>query len=306
MKGFENSKDINSFMKYLTKSKQLTVLKNTTILLRKYFPDCDYYLALMNSKSNRQFLSVGSKKNNAIRATSTVFRFKPSLDSLHEGSDIVLDFNLDKPEKNTVLRQEVTENKGLQKLKVIKDNKTFYRINLNSDLTELENILKIIEKSKLIVRSMTGNGYFPDDYLSNTDNENSTVKSAPQSRAVNLKKITQIDYPRDPKLRINYLTKMNHRCELDNKNFSFISKETNQNYVEAHHLIPISKYSKFKNELDREENLVSLCPNCHRLLHRGINEEVKPLLSLLYNYKIKGLKMVGLDVSLDELLGYYS
>ncbi len=73
MEGFENSTDLNRFMDYLTKSKQLTIFKNMTSLMRKYFSKCDYYFADMNTETNRKFLSVGSKNVGAQTNTRCTY-----------------------------------------------------------------------------------------------------------------------------------------------------------------------------------------------------------------------------------------
>jgi hypothetical protein len=301
MKGFENSNDIRMFIDDLIKSKQLGIFQKTKTLIREYFPSCDFYLATLSSASNKRFLSIGNKNLSARRATSVVFRFKPSLGRLEQTNCIYLDFSLDKPEKNSKLRQEVTTNDSLNTLKVKEGNRTYYRIHLHGDLTNLESVLKIITKSKLIVQSMEGGGYSPDDYESNRE-----TKSTPQPRVAELKRVSKIDYPKSDNLRLSYLDEMKHQCELNQDHQSFISKGTNKNYVEAHHLIPVSKYAEFEYELDRQENLVSLCPNCHRLLHYGQKGVANPLLVKLYNQKIDGLKKVGIGLPLDELLDYYS
>jgi len=65
------------------------------------------------------------------------------------------------------------------------------------------------------------------------------------------------------------LRKANFQCEIDNNHPTFTSKATGNNYVEAHHLIPIKYQSSYKNTLDNHGNIVALCPNCHRLLYHA-------------------------------------
>ena len=60
----------------------------------------------------------------------------------------------------------------------------------------------------------------------------------------------------------------------------------------------------FQYSLDVEENIVSLCSNCHNEIHYGIN--AKNLLIKLYYQRIELLKAKGLDISLDKLLEYYN
>ena len=80
--------------------------------------------------------------------------------------------------------------------------------------------------------------------------------------------------------------------------------ETNQNYTEPHHLIPMAYSDKFKVSLDVEANIVSLCSTCHNHIHYGVG--AKDLLTSLYYQRINRLRAVGLDISLEELLQMYN
>lgn len=82
-------------------------------------------------------------------------------------------------------------------------------------------------------------------------------------------------------------------------------------YMEGHHLIPCTysnsqKYWKEKGKnIDCEENIMCLCPTCHRRIHFGSPSEKKEIISLLYKKQKSKLKKVGLDISLEELLDLY-
>ena len=52
--------------------------------------------------------------------------------------------------------------------------------------------------------------------------------------------------------------------------------------------------------IDRKENIVSLCPTCHRAVHLGRLDEKEMRLELLFNKKIKGLKKVGIEIEFEE------
>lgn len=93
------------------------------------------------------------------------------------------------------------------------------------------------------------------------------------------------------------------KCEISKDHKSFIRKSTNQNYTEPHHLIPMAYSDKFKVSLDVEANIVSLCSTCHNHIHYGV--DAKDLLTALYYQRIKRLRAVGLDISLEELLQMY-
>lgn len=62
-------------------------------------------------------------------------------------------------------------------------------------------------------------------------------------------------------------------CQLDGSHKTFTSEATSKNYVEGHHIIPLSCQSHFDYSLDVLANIIVLCPNCHRLLHYAIKPE---------------------------------
>ena len=100
--------------------------------------------------------------------------------------------------------------------------------------------------------------------------------------------------------------KANYKCELDNCHTTFVSKSTNNLYVEAHHLIPFSKRDNFNVSIDILENLVALCPNCHRKIHLAQDIEKKELLNSLFNKREKLLKTENIDINILELYQYYN
>jgi len=71
-------------------------------------------------------------------------------------------------------------------------------------------------------------------------------------------------------LKLSLLQISHFTCEVDSNHRSFISKKTRENYCEGHHLVPMGKQSSYNYSLDIHANIVSLCPNCHRILHHGV------------------------------------
>lgn len=112
-------------------------------------------------------------------------------------------------------------------------------------------------------------------------------------------------YVRDSKISATAIQHADFLCELDPTHKTFTSKANNHNFVEAHHLVPISKQGKFDVSLDVEANIVSLCPNCHRLLHHASKEDKQEALDTLLNKRLEHLKTSGINVNLGELLGFY-
>lgn len=112
-------------------------------------------------------------------------------------------------------------------------------------------------------------------------------------------------YPRDIRKKANAIRKANFLCEISNSHKLFKSRSTNQNYVEGHHLIPLKQWDNFPFSLDVEANIVVLCPHCHKMLHHGKKEEIRPLLDLLFQKRKKELADKGIKLTIEQLSSYY-
>lgn len=113
----------------------------------------------------------------------------------------------------------------------------------------------------------------------------------------------QMVYVRDRQISLNALELAGYRCEIDRSHATFIRKNWNKPYTEPHHLVPLSYSDDFDVSLDVEENIVSLCSNCHNRIHYGKDADV--LLKQLYSDRKDLLEQAGIIISLDELLGMY-
>lgn len=92
-----------------------------------------------------------------------------------------------------------------------------------------------------------------------------------------------------------------HQCEYDNSHISFIQEKNKLQYVEAHHIIPLKFQDKFENSLDVYANVISLCPNCHRRIHYGLNNDVKNMLFKIYDGRITRYKNSGINISINDI-----
>ena len=100
--------------------------------------------------------------------------------------------------------------------------------------------------------------------------------------------------------------KANYLCEYNNSHETFISKGNYARYVEGHHLIPFSKRKQFDLNIDIEENIIALCPNCHRKIHHAIDQEKYLLINKLYALRFTSLVNKGINVSISILYEYYN
>lgn len=105
------------------------------------------------------------------------------------------------------------------------------------------------------------------------------------------------------------IIKFDYKCAANKEHRTFESKKTRKDFMEAHHLIPIryaqQMWDRFEANIDCGENLVSLCPNCHRAVHYGSRRIKDELLRRLYDAKQTQLKGIGVDISVEELLKMY-
>ncbi|MDT2987617.1 hypothetical protein P7I26_15390 [Enterococcus casseliflavus] len=112
-------------------------------------------------------------------------------------------------------------------------------------------------------------------------------------------------YPRNFYESLEAKNKSNWTCELDPTHKTFISSTNNKPFVEAHHLVPMYTQDFFENSLDFAGNIISLCPNCHRLVHLSEKTIKEKALKNLYNQRKKLLKEFGIETTYAELLKYY-
>lgn len=110
-------------------------------------------------------------------------------------------------------------------------------------------------------------------------------------------------YPRNKEVSLNAIKIAMFTCEADATHESFIRKNTDTKYMEPHHLIPMSYSDQFPYSLDVEANIVSLCSNCHNLIHYG--EDRYTLLKQLYDMRKESLESAGLYVTFEELKQMY-
>ena len=110
-------------------------------------------------------------------------------------------------------------------------------------------------------------------------------------------------YKRNPVKAINALKNADYKCEYCNEHETFIRKGSGLPYTEPHHLVPMKAQKDFNVSLDVENNIVSLCSNCHNLIHYGKDAEI--IIKELYDARLTELNDAGIIITLAELLKYY-
>ena len=110
---------------------------------------------------------------------------------------------------------------------------------------------------------------------------------------------------RDSNMAFTALDNANFQCENDPTHKTFISAKTGKQFVEAHHLIPMEYQGDFEVSIDVPENIISLCPNCHRAFHNSEASIKASLIAKFFKLQSSSLEERGIYISLDQLLEYY-
>lgn len=111
-------------------------------------------------------------------------------------------------------------------------------------------------------------------------------------------------YCRKRSISWNALKHAGFKCEVDDKHISFIRIHPEVVYMEPHHLVPMAYQNLFDVSLDREQNIISLCSNCHNEIHYGKNR--KDIVERMYEQRKYLLLEAGINITLEELLHMYS
>lgn len=113
-------------------------------------------------------------------------------------------------------------------------------------------------------------------------------------------------YLRDPAVAKHALSSAGHLCEIDITHKSFLRRHGNVLYMEPHHLIPMSFTDYYGVNLDREQNIFSLCSNCHNQIHYGTKEDVRQLVFKLFLSRESEIcSILGKNITVNELFQLY-
>ena len=169
-------------------------------------------------------------------------------------------------------------------------------------LTRLRNLFKKIEQ-----------GLSPLEYNDEEQFQNSVQIATPVTLPAgkipkpDKKRVGRTEqYARNPGFSKAAIINAGHKCQYDNSHVTFDLPQTNNNFVEAHHLIPMQYQEQFEYSIDVPENIIPLCPNCHRRIHKsGLSSKEEMLVKLFSASKQAELSPKGISVSFSELLNFY-
>lgn len=117
------------------------------------------------------------------------------------------------------------------------------------------------------------------------------------------------DLPRNSEYRKMAINRENCTCELCGVQHTFIDASGNE-YFEGHHLIMYNPtvQRRYKFCLDHPDNIICLCPNCHKKIHNSSVETIRELIVKLFTKHNKLLKEFGIsDVKeLENIIADYT
>lgn len=149
------------------------------------------------------------------------------------------------------------------------------------------------------------------EQLSQTENAWGTpvpeFSNQPQPKGPAMNRLgNKTTYLRDPAVAQRALSRAKHLCEVDASHTSFPRRNSPHLYMEPHHLIPMSMTDYFNVSLDREQNIFSLCSNCHNQIHYGTPEDVRRLIDKLFVSREQEIcAILGRNITLEELYRIY-
>jgi hypothetical protein len=112
-------------------------------------------------------------------------------------------------------------------------------------------------------------------------------------------------YQSNPRRSKTALENAKFLCQLDQSHVTFINKKSGRQFMEAHHLVPMREQGSFEYDIDVPENIMCLCPNCHRKIHLANDDVKKDILRHSFGIKENDFPQRGITVKFDTLLDIY-
>ena len=133
------------------------------------------------------------------------------------------------------------------------------------------------------------------------------IENGPIKRpSKNISDTSKPKWIRQKKYSQEALLNAKRKCENHTNHRTFTTRDKYP-YMEAHHLIPMKCQGDFTNSIDIPENIICLCPNCHRMFHSGAMSLTKKLISKFFNLRDSELQTKrGVTIMLPKLLKYYN
>lgn len=128
----------------------------------------------------------------------------------------------------------------------------------------LEEAVKMLEKQEMqpLVSILTV------DAITSEFSDVETVISGVEGKRI---AIYTYKYERNPNLRKAAIKKHGYTCKSCGFDFEKVYGELGKEFIEVHHIKPLYTLEK-EVEINPETDLIPLCSNCHRMIHREKNK----------------------------------
>jgi predicted HNH restriction endonuclease len=179
-----------------------------------------------------------------------------------------------------------------------------YIYSLNDRGTKLLNDLDSAEVNELLEEVEDIKKVEDAEPIEDDEELRKTNERKPEKTTVGKKDV----YKRDYRVSKTALKNANGECayaKAINKKHITFSTDRTDNYLEAHHFVPMKAQSDFEGNLDRTENVIALCPNCHSAIHYGTLKIKEKMIEQLYKKHKSKLKKANIDIDLYKLIHAY-
>jgi hypothetical protein len=138
---------------------------------------------------------------------------------------------------------------------------------LNNPKRMRDLVARIVEEKKFDYRKPTE---MPNELLSSIE---ATVEAdldsyfAEEEEFFEGMKVRMYTYERNPKLRSKAILLHGYKCKACGFDFKEKYGERGSEFIEVHHLNPVSSHEK-ETSLDPKTEMTVVCSNCHRMIHR--------------------------------------
>ena len=121
-------------------------------------------------------------------------------------------------------------------------------------------------------------------------------------------KLSSSKVVRSEKSKREALKRSGYTCEYSLYHKSFLKRDNKTTYLECHHLVPYNPKTIHYFEgidLDSPKNIVSLCSECHNILHYGAKTLASNLLKVLFSKRNADLESLGISLKFKDLKKMY-
>lgn len=109
----------------------------------------------------------------------------------------------------------------------------------------------------------------------------------------------------NPKMKRIVLKRCGNSCDGNCETRVTTEKGTNKLNLKVTYFIPLEARNQYDGDLDCEENMLALCPNCASILEDGNELAIEGLIQKLYEKHSDRLEEAGINLTLRKALKHY-